>query len=79
MMPGISPRNKESKRRVLLTGVTGGSAVMAYVVVSASRFSAWEWVPLAAGLAVIIVIAVAGLAGGRGGRVSGSRRSWGGG
>jgi hypothetical protein len=66
MMPGSSPRNEESKKRVLLAGVTGGSAVMAYVVVSASRFSAWEWVPLAAGLAVIIVIAVAGLAGGRG-------------
>jgi hypothetical protein len=73
MMPGISPRNEESKRRVLLAGVTGGSAVMAYVVVSASRFSAWEWVPLAAGLAVIIVIAVAGLAGRPGGRGSGLR------
>jgi hypothetical protein len=73
MMPGISPRNEERKKRVLLAGVTGGGAVMAYVVVSASRLSAWEWVPLAAGLAVITVIAVAGLAGRSGGRGSGLR------
>jgi hypothetical protein len=73
MMPGIGPRNEEKKKRALLAGVIGGGAVMAYVVVSASRFSAWEWVPLAAGLAVITVIAVAGIAGRPGGRGSGLR------
>jgi peptidoglycan/LPS O-acetylase OafA/YrhL len=73
MMPGIGARNKERKKRALLAGFIGGGAVMAYVVVSAFRFGAWEWVPLAVGLAVITVIAVAGLAGRPGGRGRGSR------
>lgn len=72
MMPGIDPRNEERKKRALLAGVTGGGAVMAYVVVAATRFSAWEWLPLAVGLAVITAIAVAGIAGRPGGRRRGS-------
>jgi hypothetical protein len=61
MMPGTGPRNDGRKRRPLMAAFTGGGAVMASVVLAATRFSAWEWVPLAAGLAVIIAIAVAGL------------------
>lgn len=50
----------------------GGGAVMAYLALPASGFSTWEWIPLAAGLIVIIVIAVAGMAGPGGrGRSSG--------
>jgi hypothetical protein len=71
MMPGTGPRNDGRKRRALMAAFTGGGAVMAYVVLSASRFSAGEWVPLAAGLIMIIVIAVAGIAG-PGGRGRGS-------
>jgi hypothetical protein len=74
MMPGAAPRNDGRKKRALMAAFTGGGAVMAYVVLSASHFSAWEWVPLAAGLVIIIVIALAGLAGpGRRGRGSGLR------
>jgi hypothetical protein len=72
MMPGTGPRNDGRKKRALTAAFTGGGAVMAYVVVSASRFGAWEWVPLAAGLAVITAIAVAGVAGRPGGRRRGS-------
>ncbi len=72
MMPGIGPRTDGRKKRALIAALTGGGAVMAYVVLSASRFSAWEWVPLAAGLAVITAVAVAGLAGRPGGRGRGS-------
>ncbi len=68
MMPGIGPRNDARTKRALIAAFTGGGAVMAYVVLAASRFSAWEWVPLAAGLAVITAVAVAGLAGRPGGR-----------
>ena len=64
MMPGIGPRNDERKKRALIAGFIGGGAVMAYVVVVASRFSAWEWVPLAAGFAVLTAIAVAGFGAG---------------
>jgi hypothetical protein len=71
MMPGIGPRHEERKKRALMAAFTGGGAIMVYVVVAASRFSAWEWAPLAVGLIIIIVIAVAGLAGWPGGRVSG--------
>lgn len=69
MMPGTGPRDDGRKKRALMAAFSGGGAVMAYVVLSASRFSAWEWVPLAAGLLIIIVIAVAGITGpgGRGG------------
>ena len=77
-MPGTGPRDDGRKKRTLMAAFTGGGAVMAYVVLSASRFSAWEWVPLAAGLIVIIVIAVAGIAGpggrGRGSGLSGRGR-----
>ena len=72
MMPGIGPRSDGRKKRALLAAFIGGGAVMAYVVVAASRFSAWEWVPLAAGLAVITAVAVAGIAGLPGGRGRGS-------
>ena len=72
MMPGTGPRNDGRKKRALIAAFIGGVAVMAYVVLSASRFSAWEWVPLAAGLAVIAAIAVAGIAGPPGGRGRGS-------
>jgi hypothetical protein len=68
MMPGIGPRHDAGRKRALTAAFTGGGATMAYVVVAASRFSAWEWVPLAVGLIIIIVIAVTGLAGRRGGR-----------
>lgn len=68
MMGGTGPRDDGRKKRALMAAFTGGGAVMAYVVLSASRFSAWEWLPLAAGLAVIAAIAVAGLAGPPGGR-----------
>jgi hypothetical protein len=61
MMPGTGPRNDGRKKRALMAAFTGGGAVMACVVLAATRFSAWEWVPLAAGLAVIIAIAVAGM------------------
>ena len=71
MMPGTGPRHEARKKRAVTAAFIGGGAVMAYVVLSASGFSAWEWVPLAAGLIIIIVIAVAGIAGpggrGRGG------------
>jgi hypothetical protein len=72
MMPGIGPRDDERKKRALMAAFIGGGAVMAYVVLAASRFSAWEWVPLAAGLAVITAIAVAGIASRPGGRGRGS-------
>ena len=72
MMPGIDPRNEPRKKRALLAGFIGGGAVMAYVVVSATGFSAWEWVPLAVGLAVITAIAVVGIAGRPGGSGRGS-------
>ncbi len=72
MMPGIGPRNDARKKRARIAGFTGGGAVMAYVVLSASRFSTWEWAPLAAGLIIIIAIAVEGVVGRRGGRGSGS-------
>jgi hypothetical protein len=68
MMPGTGPRHDERKKRALTAAFIGGGATMAYVVLSASRFSAWEWVPLAVGLAVITAIAVAGNAGRPGGR-----------
>jgi hypothetical protein len=68
-MPGIGPRHEERKKRALMAAFTGGGAIMVYVVVAASRFSAWEWAPLAVGL--IIIIVMAGLAGWPGGRVSG--------
>ena len=71
MMPGTGPRNDGRKKRALMAAFTGGGAVMAYVVLSASRSSAWEWVPLAVGLIIIIVIAVAGITG-PGGRGRGS-------
>lgn len=72
MMPGTGPRHEARKKRALTAAFTGGGAVMAYVVLSASALSAWEWVPLAAGLIIIIVTAVAGIAGPRGrGRGSG--------
>jgi hypothetical protein len=68
MMPGIDPRDGVRKRRALNAAYTGGGAVMAYVVLSASGLSAWGWVPLAVGLIIIVVIAVTGLFGrGRGG------------
>jgi hypothetical protein len=50
MMPGIGPRHDAGRKRALTAAFTGGGATMAYVVVAASRFSAWEWVPLAVGL-----------------------------
>jgi hypothetical protein len=68
MMPGIGPRHDAGRKRTLTAAFAGGGATMAYVVVAASRFSDWEWVPLAVGLIIIIVIAVTGLAGRRGGR-----------
>ncbi len=71
MMPGTGPRHEARKKRALTAAFTGGGAVMAYVVLSASSFSAWEWVPLAAGTIILIVIAVAGVAG-PGGRGRGS-------
>jgi len=72
MMPGIGPRNDERKKRARTAAFIGGGAVMAYVVLSATRFRAWEWVPLAASLIIIIVIAVEGIAGRPGGRGRGS-------
>ncbi len=69
MRPGTGPHDDTRKKRARNAAFTGGGAVMAYVVLSASRFSAWEWVPLAAGL--VIIIAVAGVAG-PGGRGRGS-------
>ena len=71
MIPGTGPRDHGRRKRALMAAFTGGAAVMAYVVLSASRFSAWEWVPLAAGPVTIVVIAVAGIAG-PGGRGRGS-------
>lgn len=62
MMPGTGPRDEARKKRALTAAFIGGGAVMAYVVLSASGFSAWGWVPLAAGL-IIIVIAAVGIAG----------------
>jgi hypothetical protein len=58
VIPGTGPRNEARKKRALTVAFIGGGAVMAYVVLAASRFSAWEWVPLAAALIIIIVIAV---------------------
>jgi hypothetical protein len=72
MMPGIGPHDEARKKRALTAAFIGGGAVMAYVVLAASRFSAWQWVPLAAGLAVITAVAVAGRAGRPGGRGRGS-------
>jgi hypothetical protein len=72
MMPGTGPRNDGRKKRALKAAFVGGGATMAYVVLSASPFNAWEWVPLAAGLAVIAAIAVAGITGRPGGRGRGS-------
>jgi hypothetical protein len=72
MMPGIDRRQDAKKKRALTAAFIGGGATMAYAVLSASRFSAWESLPLAVGLIIIIVIAVAGLAGRLGGRGSGS-------
>jgi hypothetical protein len=66
MMPGIGPRDDARKKRALTAAFTGGGAVMAYVVLSASGFGAWEWLPLVAGVIIIIVIAAAGIAGPRG-------------
>jgi hypothetical protein len=65
-LPGTGPRNDGRKKRALIAGFAGGGAVMAYVVLAASRFSAWEWVPLAVGLAAIAVAGLAGRPGGRG-------------
>jgi hypothetical protein len=70
-MPGTGPCDEARKKRALTAAVIGGGAVMVFLVLSASGFSAWEWVPLAAGLIIIIVIAVAGIAG-PGGRGRGS-------
>jgi hypothetical protein len=66
MMPGIDPRHEARKNRARVVSFIGGGATMAYVVLSATRLSAWEWVPLALGLTVITAIAVAGAAGRRG-------------
>jgi hypothetical protein len=76
---GSDPRHDGRKKRALIAAFIGGGAVMVYVVLSASRFSAWEWVPLAAGLIIIAAIAVAGAAGrpdgrGRGSGFGGRRR-----
>jgi hypothetical protein len=71
MMPGTGPRNDGRKKRALLAAFTGGGAVMVYVVLSASRFGAWEWVPLALGIVVLAAGGVSGLGGrGRGGGLS---------
>jgi hypothetical protein len=72
MMPGTGPRHDGRKKRALTAAYIGGGATMAYVVLAASRFSAWEWVPLAAGLAAIAAIAAAGIAGRPSGRGRGS-------
>ena len=72
MMPGIDPRKEREEEASALAAFIGGGAVMAYVVVSATGFSAWEWVPLAVGLAVITAIAVVGIAGLPGGSGRGS-------
>jgi hypothetical protein len=75
MMPGTGPRHEARKKRALTAAFTGGVAVMAYVVLSATRFSAWQWVPLALGLTVITAIAVAGAVGrGRGSGLGGRSR-----
>jgi hypothetical protein len=66
MMPGTGPHNDGRKKRALMAAFVGGAAVIAFVVPATSRFSAWEWVPLAAGLAVIAVAGLAGRPGGRG-------------
>jgi len=72
MMPGTGPRNEARKKRALTAAFIGGGAVMAYVVLAATRFSAWEWVPLAVGLIIVIVIAMVGVTGRPGGRGRGS-------
>jgi hypothetical protein len=69
MMPGTGPRDGAGKKRARNGAFIGGGALMAYVALYASGFSAWQWVwvPLSGGLSITIVIAVAGVAGRPGG------------
>jgi hypothetical protein len=71
-MPPIDPRYDARRKRALMAAFTGGGAVMAWAVLSASRFSAWDWVPVAACWIILTAIGVAGLAGRPGGRGRGS-------